>query len=122
MSLQSVFNQEQQEQIRQVLQQKREIIMQTQAGYQAELRPERRKDFPDLGNEEMKSAIASHLVYHEMRELREIEAALSRLNDGTYGICSDCGSSIPQKRLDVLPYARFCLSCTKERQQMSQVS
>jgi DnaK suppressor protein len=43
--------------------------------------------------------------------LAQVEAALKRLENGTYGICERCGKSIAQERLDVLPYATMCVSC-----------
>lgn len=42
-------------------------------------------------------------------ELADIERALSRLDDGTYGICEVCGSGIADERLEVLPAARYCV-------------
>ena len=41
--------------------------------------------------------------------LREIETALTRLDDGTYGTCSVCGRAIPEERLEALPYATLCV-------------
>ena len=41
------------------------------------------------------------------RELRDIEDALRRLDDGTYGICEVCGRPIPDERLEAKPTARF---------------
>jgi RNA polymerase-binding transcription factor len=43
--------------------------------------------------------------------LSEIDAALQRLADGSYGICEHCGEQIPWERLDVLPETRFCSPC-----------
>ena len=40
--------------------------------------------------------------------LREIEAALKRLDDGTYGICTACGKPIEPERLEYLPWATQC--------------
>jgi len=52
------------------------------------------------------------------REVREIEEALRRIDDGIYGVCEDCGEPIEQRRLKVVPSARFCFRCkeTQERQ------
>lgn len=41
--------------------------------------------------------------------LREIEIALARIDDGTYGTCSACGQEIPQDRLEAVPYATLCV-------------
>lgn len=42
-------------------------------------------------------------------ELAEVEAALGRLDDGSYGTCTACGRPIPAERLDALPATRFCV-------------
>ena len=46
----------------------------------------------------------------------EIELALKKLRDGTYGICEECGSEIKPRRLQVRPFATLCVHC-KERQE-----
>jgi RNA polymerase-binding transcription factor DksA len=43
--------------------------------------------------------------------LATVEAALERLDDGTYGICSECQSEIPPRRLQALPFAVLCVQC-----------
>ncbi len=47
----------------------------------------------------------------ESELLRELEAALRRLAGGEFGICQRCREPIPVKRLQALPWARFCLDC-----------
>ncbi len=44
-------------------------------------------------------------------ELRQIQKALTRLEDGTYGLCAECGRKISPARLDIIPYAAECISC-----------
>lgn len=41
----------------------------------------------------------------------EIDRALQKIEDGTYGVCEQCGDSIPDARLQALPYAALCVSC-----------
>ncbi len=45
--------------------------------------------------------------------LSEIDAALQRIDDRTYGICSNCGSEIPQARLEASPWASLCIDCKR---------
>ncbi|GAB6875869.1 TraR/DksA C4-type zinc finger protein [Thermaerobacter litoralis] len=45
------------------------------------------------------------------RALHDIDAALARLEDGTYGYCQRCGRPIPRERLEVLPATPFCVEC-----------
>jgi len=44
-------------------------------------------------------------------ELQDIDAALQRINAGTYGRCRDCGIEIPSSRLAAYPTAKRCLPC-----------
>jgi DnaK suppressor protein len=46
--------------------------------------------------------------------LGEIERALQRVEDGSYGKCVRCGKDIPVERLEAIPYAEFCIDCARE--------
>ena len=48
--------------------------------------------------------------------LREVEEAKERLREGTYGTCQDCVMPISRKRLEAVPWARYCVSCQERRQ------
>ena len=48
----------------------------------------------------------------ETREIHQIEAALRRIFEGTYGTCAKCGESIDPRRLKALPTAATCISCS----------
>ena len=50
----------------------------------------------------------------ENQELQEIDAALARIDDGSYGSCADCGDDIGQARLKATPAARRCLPCQEK--------
>jgi DnaK suppressor protein len=43
--------------------------------------------------------------------VEQIDAAIERINDGTYGTCENCGKAIPKERLRALPYAALCVTC-----------
>ncbi len=49
------------------------------------------------------------LMYGEQKLIKEIDAALQRIDDGTYGICEGSGEPIPKKRLEALPWTRYCV-------------
>jgi len=51
---------------------------------------------------------------HETAELAAIDAALARLHAGTFGLCTDCGATIPEARLKVAPEAGRCISCQEK--------
>src|SRR6202043_55806 len=64
----------------------------------------------DSGSEE----IASQLAELEARELSQIERALARIKQGTYGLCEICQIKIPVARLNALPYSTTCVPCQRE--------
>jgi len=55
--------------------------------------------------------VAEELVTLVCKDLSAIKAALSKLEEGTYGVCEDCGDDIPLKRLKVRPDATRCVKC-----------
>jgi RNA polymerase-binding protein DksA len=50
---------------------------------------------------------------HNQQHLAEVEAALQRLDDGTYGTCVECGHPIASERLEALPWASHCIGCQR---------
>lgn len=47
------------------------------------------------------------------RGLEEVDAALRRMEEGTYGTCEECGAAIPARRLGILPQTPFCAPCRR---------
>jgi RNA polymerase-binding transcription factor len=56
------------------------------------------------------------LLHHTEKLLTKVEAALRKLDEGSYGSCDQCGVAIDRARLESLPYAMLCMSC-KTRQE-----
>lgn len=50
------------------------------------------------------------------QELTAIDEAMGRLERGTYGICEECGEEIPEERLRVIPFARYCVKDQEKRE------
>ncbi len=55
------------------------------------------------------------------RERQLIDDALESLDEGTYGMCADCGEEISEKRLNALPFARLCVECQSKRELMEKI-
>ncbi|MFM7598883.1 MAG: TraR/DksA family transcriptional regulator, partial [Actinomycetota bacterium] len=55
----------------------------------------------------------TQVAAHEqmLRQAEEIERALAKLDDGTYGLCDSCGAPIPEGRLQIHPWAVLCVPC-----------
>jgi DnaK suppressor protein len=75
-------------------------------------------DIGDLSQLDFAENIDYALLQRHIERLREVEDALDRLEDGTYGICENCGAAINLERLKVLPFTTYCVSCQEQREQM----
>ena len=63
----------------------------------------------DHGTETFEQEKALSILETHREELADIELAMKKLDDGSYGKCETCGEPIPDDRLDVRPAARFCV-------------
>ena len=62
----------------------------------------------------MEREIASRTLDQKAQRIREIRAALDRIEEGTYGICEQCEKPIGPRRLEAVPWATLCISCQHE--------
>jgi DnaK suppressor protein len=79
-------------------------------------------DVGDLSQLDQDEDIDYALLNRHIVRLREVEDALDRLEEGTYGICEDCGAAISLERLTVLPFSTCCVQCQERREQLGQGS
>ena len=70
-------------------------------------------DILDIAADTVQDEINSRLLEVESDELRAIDAAIERMNDGSYGTCQDCGKPIPRRRLQAVPYVVDCIDCRR---------
>jgi len=71
----------------------------------------------DIGSDNFEREQTLSFIQSDNAILVHIEEALARIKAGTYGICENCGCSIPKVRLDVLPYTASCVGCVEIAQQ-----
>jgi len=71
-------------------------------------------DAADLAFDSGSEEVSSQLAELESRELSQIERALARLKQGTYGVCEGCQRRIPVTRLNALPFSTTCIECQRE--------
>ena len=74
-------------------------------------------NFADLGTDNYEQELDLSMREHHGETLREIDEALERIENKSFGICDACGKSIPKGRLTAMPHARFCISCRNEREE-----
>jgi RNA polymerase-binding protein DksA len=112
----------------------RDLLLDLRAGYQDQLNIHRadaltnRKSGPgagmathmaDLGSDNFQHDFELGLLSDEGTVIEMIDEALTRLDENEYGICIECGNEISPARLEVKPYARFCVAC-KTRKEASE--
>jgi len=66
---------------------------------------------------------AREISIMEMRNRvrQQIDEALVRLGEGNYGLCSDCGVEISEKRLKAVPFARRCVACQEKQEMLEKI-
>lgn len=79
---------------------------------------------PDLGDASMNDDLRDflHVLSDNKREqILEIDEAIRRIENGSYGICVRCEEEIGMKRLEVQPYTPYCVSCKEELEEQEAV-
>jgi DnaK suppressor protein len=69
------------------------------------------KDFADIASDDIDRKMIEAIGTQDLKRLRLIDSALSRVQQGKYGLCMKCSKKIPQDRLEAIPYALMCIEC-----------
>jgi DnaK suppressor protein len=77
-------------------------------------------DFEEQAVERESEEVIEEVSRVTRHELAEIRVALERINQGTYGVCAECGDDIPMKRLEALPFAMYCTDCQEYVDQVNK--
>ena len=116
-------------QLKQILLAKRDALTQTmkqQLGQsltdEQQRRLEAAMDSGDQALVDLEREMGISLQEMRNRERQLVEEALVSLEEGTYGICADCGEEISEKRLQALPFARLCVACQSQRELMEKIA
>jgi len=73
-------------------------------------------DTYDLASDARDREINLILTDRDRDKLQAIDDALSRIDEGSYGVCESCESDIAEGRLEALPFTRLCINCQAERE------
>ncbi len=68
-------------------------------------------DLGDLSTLSLDSDLSISLVSRYSNTLKQIDQALKRIEEGSYGLCEECGDKINDRRLEILPFTLYCASC-----------
>lgn len=70
----------------------------------------------DLGTDVFQVEMNHALKSHEQKIMKDVQEALERIENGTYGKCANCLHDIDEERLEALPYAKLCMECEDGRE------
>ncbi len=71
-------------------------------------------DFAEQAVETENDPVLDALGESTVSEIEQIRLALSRIEEGDYGLCQQCGEPIKKERLKALPYATLCIQCAEK--------
>lgn len=74
-------------------------------------------DIVDRANNAYTRELLFSLTGEESEQLKTIDEAISRLDDGGFGVCTSCGTEIGEPRLQAVPWARYCIDCQEKAEQ-----
>ena len=69
------------------------------------------KDLADIASDELDRRMLEAVGSQDLKRLKLIDSALTRIQQGKYGMCMKCGKKIPKERLEAIPYALMCIEC-----------
>ena len=69
----------------------------------------------DLASETYSRELDEGLEEDALRQLREVEDALARIDGGTYGVCAACGRDIAEERLEAVPWTTLCIDDARKQ-------
>lgn len=91
----------------------REIARRSRASSEQAAQPDI-GDILDSVSEERTRELDMILTDREKKKLLQIDEALDRMEEGTYGLCEECDTKIPKARLKVMPFAKYCVECQEK--------
>jgi DnaK suppressor protein len=71
-------------------------------------------DIGDMSSNSYNQEVLMNLSATQRSRIRDIDAALERMDQGVYGLCARCEEEIPPRRLEVRPFSRYCVDCKTE--------
>ncbi len=71
------------------------------------------KDFAEQVTQGENTDVLNALDSEARAVVRQIDDALLRIKEGTYGVCKSCGNPIAEKRLEAIPYVALCIECAE---------
>ena len=84
-------------------------------------RLESARDVGDQALMDLERELGISLMEMRNRRRQSIDEALTRLHEGTYGICAECGIEISERRLQAVPFAKLCVECQSRAELLEKI-
>ena len=78
------------------------------------------KDFADIASDDIDRKMIEAIGSQDLKRLRLIDSAITRIQQGKYGSCMRCSKKIPIERLEAIPYALMCIECKNEEERRNR--
>lgn len=100
----------------QLLQMRDELLAESERAYAASqsLGKDGVPDIGDMSSNSYNQEVLMYLSETQRSRVRDIDAALDRMDKGVYGLCLRCEEEIPARRMEVRPFSRYCVDCKAE--------
>ena len=102
-----------------LLEQKREILQ--KIGKRKDVTINQGGDFMDVATDNLEHELNYIFEEREREKLLNIDNALARMKEGSYGECDECGDDIDVERLFALPFTRLCLDCKSKQERQKKL-
>lgn len=99
-----------------LLQMRDEVLAESERAYAASqsLGKDGVPDIGDMSSNSYHQEVLMNLSETQRSRVRDIDAAVERIDGGVYGLCMRCEEEIPARRMEVRPFSRYCVDCKTE--------
>ena len=99
-----------------LLKMREELLAEAEKSYEASqsLGKDGVPDIGDMSSNSYNQEVLMNLSEAQRGRVRDIDAALERMDNGVYGLCARCEEEIPTRRMEVRPFSRYCVDCKSE--------
>ena len=106
----------------QLLRTRAELLREVSESYAAcrELGQDGVADIGDMSANAYSRDVLFNLSETQRQQIRDIDAALERIDQGEYGVCMHCGEDIAPRRLEVRPFSRYCIECKTDLEKFGE--
>jgi DnaK suppressor protein len=115
------MDKKQSEQFKKVLEERqrvlRESVVRTEQDGRTADASDAAQDIADRASSSYQKEFLFHQSSNDRQLLQMVEGALERIREGSYGECISCGNEINAKRLEAVPWTRYCIACQEKLEQ-----